>query len=432
MSEAAPPGVTGTSRTVGGLPFRLLWSGQTVSVLGDGIALLALPLLVLERSGGPILAAVAAAPQPVAYAVGGLLAGPVVDRLDSRRLMIVCDVLRAALFGLLTWLALLDGTALWLLLTIALLAALCGVFFETAHAALIQEILDRESLVAGNSRLELSNQLGNLTGPVIAGVAATAASIDLCLLVNALTYVASVLTLAVIPGLRRAKGSPGLAPSRLVADLRQGLRYLWSHRLIRALTGLQTLINFAVAAETLVVFFASRTLHGGSFAVSLVVASAAVGGITGAALAQAAGRRWEAVPIVLAAVTALGGALGLASLARNLFWLGTANLAIGACSVLATVHIRALRLRIVPPDMIGRITSVARTMAVIAYPVGIVLAGTLTGLAGDDPRYAFGVAGVLAVGCALAARNVVGSHSGDGQGRPGDTTASDTTAGQGR
>ncbi|MET9801686.1 MFS transporter [Streptomyces sp. NPDC006368] len=395
--------------TVRGRPFRLLWGGQTVSVLGDGIALLALPLLVLDHSGGPVLVALAAAPQPVAYALAGLLAGPLVDRLDVRRTMVVCDCARAALFALLTWLVWTGQGQIWSVLGLAVLAAVFGVIFDTAHAALVQELLDEDNLVAGSSRLEVSSQTGLLLGPVLAGLLTALVGLEACLLANTVSYAASIAAVVAISGRRRGTAQAvGLSWETVRTDLKQGLRHLWSHRLIRSVSGLQMIINFAVAVEALIVFFAARTLHGSSSAVSFVVCTAAVGGIAGAAVAEMAGRRWDSLKIIPAAVLALGCALVLAATATRIAWLAAANLAVGLATVLCTVHIRALRLRIVPPEFIGRVTSAARTAAVIAYPLGVLLAGALTEALHNDPRYAFAAAGVLMAGCALTAHRVLG------------------------
>jgi MFS family permease len=370
------------------------------------MAILALPLLVLARTGNPLWAALAASPQPLAYVLVGLVAGAIVDRRDSRRTMITCDCIRAAIFGIIAWLTWTGDFSAGLVLVLAVLAAASGVFFDTASAVLVQRMLHSSYLVGGNARLELSNQFGHLLGPALAGIMATAVGMRGCLLLNTASYSASLATLALIPGSRRFTRSPQpLSLRQITTDLSGGISYLRADRCVRTISLLQTVVNFAVGAETLIVFFASRTLHGNPVSVSLVVSSAAAGGILAALIAGPAGRRWAAWRIIIGAIFALAASLLLASQADTLTWLGAANFGIGCAGVLATIHIRALRQRVVPADFLGRVTSAARTLAVVAYPAGAVLGGWLTAATGRSPRAAFALAGILgfaSAGIALA------------------------------
>jgi MFS family permease len=395
------------ARTVRGAPFRLLWTGQTISVLGDGMALVAVPLLVLRLSGSPVLAALAAAVQPLAYLAAGLVAGPVVDRADSRVMMIGCDCLRAGLFGLMAWLVWVGAARPWSLLALAVAAACFGVVFDTAYAVLVQEMVDADNLLPANSRLELSNQLGLLVGPAVAGTAASVVGIQGCILLNALSYGGSILMLVAIRRDRRpARVNAALTFARVREELVAGLRLLAAHRVVRTISSLQALINFAVAAETLIIFYSVRTLHGSPVAVSLVVSGAAAGGMLGAALAGPLGRGRPEPAMIAWSVSALALALLAASAAWHLVWLGAANVGIGAASVLATVNIRTLRQRVVRPEFLARVTSAARTVAVVAYPAGAVLAGLLTSAAGGNPRPAFAAAGVLGLASAALAHRL--------------------------
>ncbi|MEW9528642.1 MFS transporter [Microbispora sp. NPDC049125] len=384
------------------LPFLLLWGGQSVSAAGDGMALLALPLLVLQQTSSPVLAALAATPQTIAYLLSGLFAGAVADRLDPRRLMLWCDTVRLALFSLLTGLALAGAAPVAVLLGLAVAAAVFGVLFDTAHAALLQGILRPSHLVAGNSRLELTTQLGLLAGPALAGAVAAGFGLGSCLLVNAASYGVSVVTLWLLPrGAVKRDIRGGLTVRGAAADLREGLGYLRRHRLVRAVCSLQVVINFVLAVETLVVFYAVHTLDGGPGGASLALAAGAAGGVLGAAAAGPAGRRFPAHNLIGGALLVLAAALVAASAASSAVWLAAANAAIGLTSVLATVHIRALRQRVVPPELIGRVTATARTFAVAAYPLGAVVAGQLTALAGNSPRVPFAVAGLLGAGAVV-------------------------------
>ena len=392
---------SGRDRGVRSPAFRLLWAGQGVSVLGDGIAVLVLPLLMLRHTGDPVLVGFAAAPQPVAYVLVGLVSGPLVDRRDSRRLMIWCDVLRALTFAALTWVALADRGGPAALLALALLAAVCGVLFDTAYAVCVQEVMATEALVAANSRLELTNQLWLLVGPALVGVLSPLTGLGGCLVLDAASYGVSVLTLALLPRRRAVAPRPPATARALGRELREGLRYLRSHRVVRTVSAIQTVTNFAVAAESLVVFYASRTLHAGAVTTGAVVSCAAAGGLAGAFAGSTT--RWPPGRIIAVGIGGLAVALLAIAAVPSLFVLAPANALIGGCAVAATVQIRALRQRLVPHALLGRVTSAARTAAVLAYPAGVLLIGLLTRVDQGDPRPGFGLAGLLCVTSAVAA-----------------------------
>lgn len=391
-------------------PFRLFWAGQTVSVLGDGVATLAIPLLVLERTDSPVAAALSATPRTVGYLLAGVVAGVVVDRAPVKAVAIACDVVRAALFGLLFVLTALDVVAMWHILAIAFLAAAAGVFFETAAAVGVQDLLRADQLVRGNSRLEVSNQLGLLVGPALAGVLADRGGLDLCLAVNGATFVVSIATLLPIhlPAGDRAPSGVGEGLRSFGADIAEGLRYIRGERRILSVVTLQALVNFLFAAETLLIFFAREVLGASSAGISAVVICGAAGGIAGGLLAARL-PPWPPSAVIGGAVVVLGLAICGFAAAGGIVVLAAFNTVAGAAVIVASVNIRALRQRVAPRELLGRVTSTARTVAFVAHPAGAVLAGVVTSAAGGDPRPAFLAAGVLgtaaaAVGYAIGLR----------------------------
>ena len=123
------PRMPGTKRS---RPGGVFLSGQAVSLLGDGLAVLAIPLLVLDLSRDPLALALSAASVTVGYLVVGLPAGVLVDRMDPWRVLGVMDGVRALLFAGLFAFASAGTLTVWLILLIAFAAGACSVFFETA------------------------------------------------------------------------------------------------------------------------------------------------------------------------------------------------------------------------------------------------------------------------------------------------------------
>jgi MFS family permease len=391
--------------------FTIFLTGQAISLFGDGLALLAIPLLVLQITGNPFTAALSAAPRTVGYLLAGLPAGPLVDRFNARTIMLLADTVRFAAFSLLAVLSYVDVLTAWMVLLIAFVAAAAGVFFETALAVVVRDATPDDQLVRVNSLLESINQLAYVLGPGAVGVLAGIFGLRAALVVNALTFAVSLVTIFVLPDMAEQvgegtdEGSSELPVTvgRLVADLRTGLRYLRSERLIFTVTCLQASINFCVAVETLIIFYGRNTLGLSSQAVSVVVACGGVGGILGASTATWLAKRIPAEFLIAVGVAAIAVVLVLLAAANAMWSLAVLNLVMGGASIVAVVRIRALRQQLVPRHLLGRVSSTARMLAFAAYPIGAAVAGALTGLNHSDPRPVFLGAGMLGLVIAAVA-----------------------------
>src|SRR6266487_3618020 len=120
-------------------PSRVFLSGQAVSLLGDGLAVLAIPLLVLGLTRSPLISALSAASTTLGYLAVGLPAGVLVDRLDAWRVLVVTDATRAVAFAGLYLLWVTGAARLWVIMTIALAAGAASVFFETALVIVVKD-----------------------------------------------------------------------------------------------------------------------------------------------------------------------------------------------------------------------------------------------------------------------------------------------------
>jgi MFS family permease len=381
---------------------RLFVPGQIVSLLGDGLAVLAIPLLVLQLTHNPVAAALAATPRTVGYLVAGLPAGPLVDRADPWHVLIVADLVRAAIFVVLFVLTVARVGSVGAILALAFAAGVAGVFFETALAIAVRDICRDRELVRTNAVLETASQTALLLGPPTVGLLAAAVGLGAALLLEAATFLVSLATLW---GTCRRLPEPADRPDpvswrRFGAEFRAGLRYLAVSSAMGALAVLQVVTNLCLAVQTLIVFFARDYLGSASGLVGVLVAAGGIGGILGAATAPVAMTRFRPVPLCVAAVLLIGIALATAGLAPNIWWLALGNAVLIWADVLASIVVRTLRQRLVPRELLGRVTSAMRTVVLAAAPAGAVLAGLLTHLAGNNPRPVFLAAAVLIGVCA--------------------------------
>jgi hypothetical protein len=398
---------------------RTFLSGQAVSLLGDGLAALAIPLLVLDLSRSPLISALSAASVTVGYLMVGLPAGVLVDRVDPWRVLVVTDALSAGLFAALFGFAAAGALAVWLVLAVAFAAGACSVFSQTALAVVVRDLFPAAGLIRANSALELASQLSLVAGPAVVGALAAVGSIDLALLADAITFAVSLLSLLVVgrwrpgPPVRRgARAWRGMG-----ADLRAGLRYVASVRVLVILTVVQMVVNLCLAAEKLIVFYARDTLGLTTSLVALVVAAGGVGGVAGALIASCLAGWIGEIRLIVIAIVAAGAAMAAMSVAGSAPSLMAANCAYTGAVVVASLVNRTQRQRIVPREMLGRVTSGVRVLFLAMDPIGVVLAGTATSALGGNPRPVFLAAGtvtaVAAAGGWLAGLRRAG-HGGGG------------------
>lgn len=385
---------------------RVFLAGQAVSLLGDGLAFLAIPLLVLDLSHNPLVSAISAASLTIGYLLVGLPAGALIDRFEPLRVLIAMDAARALLFILLFAFAQTGLLRIWLILVIGILSGACSVFFETALVVAVKDLFSDSGsgLIRANSFIELANQVSLVLGPAAVGALAATAGLRPALLIDALTFVVSLLSLARVRNQTRHHRAPASPPGwrALAGEVRAGFRYLLSVRLLVVLTAIQMAVNFCLAVEKLLLFYGRDTLHLSSSAVSVIVAAGGVGGILGALTATRLARRIGQIRLVAVAIAGCGIAIAAMSVATSFGVLLLANLFYLWALIVASLINRTQRQQIVPREMLGRVTSSVRLLFLAVDPVGVLVAGALTEGLGNDPRLVFLGAGVLVVTSAVA------------------------------
>jgi predicted MFS family arabinose efflux permease len=360
--------------------FRLLWVGESISAVGNAMALVGMPLLaveVLHASTFVVAALTAAAYLP--WLVIGLPAGVWVDRLPPRPLMIVCDVASAVLYASLPAAAWLGVLTTGQVVIIALAAGCCNVFFATAYQVYLPSLVTEADLIESNAKLQGSMSVANICGRGTAGIAAQAVGDATALLFNAASFLVSAVCLMLI-----RTGTPPHEPARrgsVRADIAAGVRLITRDRYLRPLTIYAAVSNLAYSGSAaLVVVFLVRVAGFGSAAVGVLMACSGIGGVLGALTARRLAR-WVGTARVLW-LTALG--TGLFGLLIPLTATGprAACYAIGSAVVSAGIIIfntvaGSFRQTYCPRPMLGRITASMRFLVYGTIPLGALLAGAL-------------------------------------------------------
>lgn len=379
---------------------RVFLGGQAVSMLGDGLAVLAIPLLVLQLTRSPAVAVLASLPGSVGYLAAGIPAGILADRFDPWRVLISGDLIRALIFLALFVLTSSAVASAGLILSLAFAAGTVTVFFDTALAVAVRDVFAGPRLVSANSWLESANQGGQIIGPGAAGLLAASGLLHVSMLIDALTFLVSLASLAAVRGgyqtvPRPRRSGPSFAALR--RELAEGFRYLAATRLLFTLLLFLLMLNLCLGADKLIIFFARNTLHLPPGQVGLVVAAGGAGGVLGAAGTSLLCRRLGPLPVVTLCSAVSGIALILISAATSAPVFLAGNLLYTWAIIAASVTLRALRQVLVPRDLLGRVTGSWRLAGQAVTLAGAVLAGATAGLLGNDPRPVFAAAGTLTV-----------------------------------
>lgn len=351
--------------------FNVFWAGQTLSTVGDAVALIAIPLLVLRTTGSVAQMGLVTATVGLGMVIAGIIAGPIADRVDRRRFMIGCDLARTCVYAVIPvgwWLA---GPHVALIYLTAALGASLGMCFSVTSIAAVANLVDADQVTDANGRLQASAAAASIVGPILAGALAARFGPAAALGVDALSFAVSALSLAFVRLRRAAARRPDAPREGRSAELLAGVRFLWRQPVLRALTCMIAGFSFlTLGALDLFVYHLKHDLGQSDRAVGLVFSVAATGAIAGGLLAAPARRRWgfgvcylgSAIVegVVLAGIGLAPAAAGVAALAAGFTFL----------EILKGVNSIALRQQVTPDHLLGRVTAAFWTINSAPGPVG--------------------------------------------------------------
>ncbi|WP_327111441.1 MFS transporter [Streptomyces sp. NBC_01341] len=369
--------------------FRRFWAGHAVSQFGDRITELALPLIAvgaLHASADQVAWLTALVWTPNLLAV--LLGAWVDHRPRKRRLMILADLVRAAVLLSVPAAYVWGAVTLVQLYAVALLTGAAGVLFNTAYPPFFVSLVPRASYVDANSRLSASRSASYVAGPAIGGVLVQILTAPVTLVVDALTFLAS----AILIGRVSVDGPPVAADSTastLLRRAREGLALVVSHPVLRACLGCAATVNFFtfLAGGGLVVLFASRNLGLPAGVIGLAFGIGATGSLLGALLAPGVSRRIGVGRSIAVGAVAFPAPIAIAAAAGGPLWLRAGALAAseflsGVGVMLFDVNLNALQTTVIPDGLRSRTAGAFSTINYGIRPVGAVVGGVLATVIG--------------------------------------------------
>ena len=409
--------------------FRLLWVGEAVSAIGDQFALIALPWLALVLTGSALALGSVLALMAVPRALLMLIGGVSVDRLSPRRVMLAANVVRLVAVAILGAVVLSGGAQLWMLYAFGLVFGVADAFFFPAQTSIVPELVEAAELQRANGIVQGTAQATVLIGPAIAGLviaavgsqpatdggaaavaagAGGAAGIGAALLLDAGTFVVSLVTLLVI----RPRAHVARPPSSMLDDIKAGFRYTFQKPSLRAMVLLSLAANLLIVGpfEIGVPVLAYTRLPEGAAAFGILMSAFGGGSLVGLAFGAmlAAPRPSRFATIVIGALAFAG--VGLAALAFvsstavAAVVIGIAGIALGYGNLHGMTWVQAR----VQPDLMGRVMSVMMLGSMGLVPVSMLIAGAAVQVSLDGVFVVGGAGMALLSMLSLLSRTVRG------------------------
>lgn len=388
-------------RSVGSLAvpnYRRWFAGQLVSISGNWMQIVAEMWLVLTLTGSAVAVGLTSALQFLPILLLGAWGGLIADRMSKRRLLMVTQALMALPALALFVLALTGEVSAALVMALVLVRGSVLAIDMPARQSFVIEIVGSDRLVNAVGLQSVLIHASRITGPALAGLIIAGGSIELCFLLNALSFGAMLVALASLDTQRLAP--PKLA-SRAPGGVSEGFRYVLRTPALAIPLAMMALVGtLSFNFQVLLPLLAGQTFDGTAASYSALVVAMGIGAVTGALATGARGRIGE--ELLVGSALAFGAFALLASLAPTLELTALALMPVGAASVTFAAGVNSTLQLGAEPHMRGRVMALYSIVFLGSTPIG----GPLTGLLADllGARSGLVIAGLAAIAAGLVAR----------------------------
>jgi MFS family permease len=362
--------------------FRLLWTGMCVSLLGDGVFLVAMAWQVYALSNAPAALALVGVAMTVPTIVFLLLGGVVSDRLDRRRIMLGADVARGLAVGLMAVLSLTGALELWHVVALVAVYGAGQAFFSPAFDAIVPEVLPSDELAQANALDQFVRPIAlRLAGPAVGGVLISVLGAGSAFALDAFSFVVSAgALLAMTPRTRVATTEH----ASVMGDIGVGLRYIRGHVWLWATFASAAIayLLFMGPAEVLLPYLVKNDLHGSAADLGIVFAAGGVGSVGCAIVLGQRGLPRRDITFMYLTWTLATFAIAGYGLATAVWQLMVASLAFNALETAGTIVWATAKQRHVPVALLGRVSSLDWLISIGLLPLSFALTGPVSGAIG--------------------------------------------------
>lgn len=367
--------------------FQKLWAAQSISVFGSQVSQLAIPLaaaLILKVD--PFAFAMLGTVEFLPFILFTLPAGAWVDRLPRRPILILGDLGRAGVLSTIPLAYLLGSLTIWQLYVVGFVTGTLTVFFDVANQSYLPAIVERDQLVEGNAKLQVSQSAAEIAGPGVAGYLVSIVRAPFAILADALSFIVSAGCIFLIrrpePPVVRAADDAGRPKDSLVREVRQGLGFVLGNPSLRAIAASSATFNLAsYITFSIFILYAVSELHLAAATIGIVAAIGNSGALLGAILANRLARWLGLGPTIIGAIL-IGSFVGILVAiappgdAAIPFLIGS-GLAGGFGRMVYLINQVSYRQAICPPRMLGRVAATNRFLVWGTIPIGSILSGIL-------------------------------------------------------
>jgi MFS family permease len=380
--------------------FCLLWTGMTVSLVGDGIFLVAMAWQAYELWNAPAALSLLGIGMTIPTIAFLLPAGVLSDRLDRRSLMLCADLGRAVVIAALAVLSLTGLLTFWELMALVALYGVGTAFFTPAFEAIVPDIVPAADLAAANSLDQFVRPIAlRLAGPALGGVLVAGVGTGIAFALDAASFAASTVAVFLMRPPAHPRSEHVESSVRAVKEGLQFVRrrvWLWGTLLSAAIAYLA----FMGPAEVLLPYLVKNELHGSAGDLGLVFASGGVGAIGAALIMGQRGHPGRDVTVMYATWTLATLAVGGYGLATASWQLMVACLSFNALETAGTIVWATIKQRHVPASMLGRVSSLDWLISIGLLPLSFALTAPIAGLIGVRATLigAAAIGGVITLG----------------------------------
>jgi MFS family permease len=365
--------------------FMKLWVSETISLFGSQFTMLALPLIAaITLQATPAAMGILSAVETAPFLLIGLFAGVWVDRRPKRPILIAGNIGRAVLLITIPLAAIAGMLSMYQLYVVGFLVGICTVFFDVAYQSYLPMLVNRDQLVEGNSKLEVSRSAAQLTGPGLAGLLIQVLTAPIAIFLDVLSFIISALCLGLIRPTEPATTQSTRAP--MLAEIREGLGVVFGNPFLRAIAGCTATSNFfSSACGALLILFATRDLNLTPAAIGIALGLGNIGGLGGALLAGRLAARIGLGRLITGSIL-IGGIGGLpfvfATPTTAIPAIIFSSFFLGMGSTIYNINQLSLRQAIIPQRLLGRMNATMRFLVWGTMPLGGLLGGVLGELLG--------------------------------------------------
>ena len=362
-----------------GLPkaYWKLFSSSTISNLGDGMVVAAGPLLALSLTDDPRLIATVTFAAMLPWLILSLPAGVYLDRHDRQKIMFRANLLRGVVFALIALSSTLDILNIYLLIAASAVAGVCELFFDMSSQAILPAIVDQESLEIANSRLYISQIISNGFVGLPFGAWIFVFAIGAPFAVNALALIIAALLIRSIK-LKLVSEIVTKPQESFSNELKQGLRWLWKHDLLRTLAIMLGVANMCgMFAQAVFVKFARDELGLGARGFGILLAAISIGSILGGLIGETVSKRLGATTAIILAYVIFGMSDVIPGIFPEIWAVALSGVVMAIAGTTWNVITVSMRQRLIPPELFGRVNSVYRFIGTGSTAFGALIGGQI-------------------------------------------------------